>query len=112
VEKITSLHEIEKITATNAVAKKELLTVFIEEASLQIIKLKDFLNDGNLPELINTAHKIKSSLLLIGMDAYKPLAERIEQSDATKKITDDVLELIKIYTRAVEELKTELKALH
>lgn len=111
MKKITSLHELEKITGGDTPALKELLSVFINEGSVQIQKMQNYLSDGNLPELSNTAHKIKSSLLLVGMDVYKPLAEKIERSTEAKTNTADVLKLIKIYTKALEELKTELKTL-
>ena len=113
MKNITSLIEIEKITNGNAATLKELLTVFIQESTYQIEKLQNYLSDGNLKELKNTAHKIKSSLLLIGMDAYKPLAEKIEigaekDNDKTKQ---KVEELIRVYSRALAELKIKLEEL-
>lgn len=113
MKKITSLYEIEKITGSNATTLKELLTVFIKEGSIQIQKLQTYLSDGNLQELKNTAHKIKSSFLLIGLDVYKYLAEEIEREAEKdlKKTKQQVLELIIVYNRALTELKNKLEEL-
>jgi HPt (histidine-containing phosphotransfer) domain-containing protein len=113
VKKLTSLTEIEKITDGNKETLKELLVVFLKEGSSQIQKLQTYLDDGNLQELKNTAHKIKSSFLLIGMDVYKPVAERIEREAEknVKKTKKEVVELITLYKQALEELKTKLEEL-
>jgi HPt (histidine-containing phosphotransfer) domain-containing protein len=113
MKKLTSITEIEKITDGNKETLKELLIVFLKEGSSQIQKLETYLNDGNLQELKNTAHKVKSSFLLIGMDAYKPVAERIEREAEknVKKTKKEVAELIALYTQALEELKINLEGL-
>ena len=113
MKKITSLHEIEKITNGNQATLKELLAVFIKEGTLQVQKLQAYLNDGNLQELKNTAHKIKSSLLLIGLGSYRTMAEEIEQGAEKnlQKTKQQVLELIILYTRALAELKITLEEL-
>jgi HPt (histidine-containing phosphotransfer) domain-containing protein len=120
VKKITSLYEIEKITAGNLSALKELLTVFISESTLQIQNLKNYLSEGNLRELKNSAHKIKSSFMLIGLGEYRALAEKVENTKDpfageagknSEKINAEVNELITVYTKAIEELKVRLKEL-
>ncbi len=114
MKKIISLHHLEKITDGNEAILKELLTVFIKEGSIQIQKLQTYLSDGNLQELKNVAHKIKSSLKLIGLDAYRNLAEEIEK-EAEKdlqKTKQQALELVTVYTHALTELKNKLEELH
>jgi HPt (histidine-containing phosphotransfer) domain-containing protein len=113
VKKITSLREMEKLTAGNVITLQELLTVFIKEGSSQVQKLHGFLTDENLQEIKNTAHKIKSSLSLIGMETYRPIAEEIEQGGEKdlKKTKQQVLELTIVYKQALEELKIKLEEL-
>lgn len=113
MKKLISLTEIEKITAGNTETLKELLSVFITESTLQIQKLQTHLTEGDLRELKNSAHKIKSSFMLIGLEKYRSLAEKIERSEEknSKNLGAEVMELISIYTQAVEELKIKLKEL-
>lgn len=111
MKKVTSLSKIENITGGDKASMQELLSVFMEEASLQVQKLQAYLSNGNLEELKHTAHKVKSSFLLIGLDKYKPLAEKIEEKagENLKKTKEEVTELISIYTQAISELKTNLE---
>jgi HPt (histidine-containing phosphotransfer) domain-containing protein len=111
LKKIISLQEIEKITDGNSETMKELLNVFIKEASSQIQTLQEHLFNANFDGVKNVAHKTKSSFTLIGLNEYRPLAEELEQ-DAGKDIKRTkklVAELIIIYSRAISELKTKLR---
>jgi HPt (histidine-containing phosphotransfer) domain-containing protein len=113
LKKITSLGEIERITGGNPVIIKELLAIFIKEASLQMQKMQEYLADSNFTELKNVAHKMKSSLTLIGMDKYRLIAEELENEagDDPKTTKKQIIELVIVYTRAITELKIKLQEL-
>ncbi|MGZ3862596.1 MAG: Hpt domain-containing protein [Bacteroidia bacterium] len=104
---------LEKITDGNNAALKELLEIFIKEGSAQIQQLELFLSNGELSVVKHTAHKIKSSLTLLGLDKFRPLAEKIEKAahENTGSFKEDVSTLISVYREAQEELKIKLKEL-
>lgn len=108
-----TIRELEKITDGNAAALVELLEIFITESTRQIKELENFLADGDLKPVNNTAHKIKSSLTLLGLDAYRPLAEKIERATEASMpgIKEEVITLISICKKLHEELKIKLKEL-
>jgi len=113
LKKLTSLHEIEKITNGDKQTMKELLEIFMKEASVQIQGLHDCHQNTNWNELKKTAHKVKSSLLLIGMGIYKPIAEDLENSAGAdpEKTKKQVTELTDVYSKAIDELKIKIKEL-
>ncbi|MGZ3864917.1 MAG: Hpt domain-containing protein [Bacteroidia bacterium] len=106
-----TIQELEKITDGNTTALVELLEIFLKESDLQIRQLENFLTDGNIHPVKNTAHKIKSSLSLLGLDAFRPLAEKIERADEsiTPTFREDVVSLIKLCKETHEQLKIKLK---
>jgi HPt (histidine-containing phosphotransfer) domain-containing protein len=108
---LTSLHELEKITAGDKALLKELLTIFIQEASVQIEKMQNSLDTGNIQELKHVAHKVKSSVTLIGMNTYRAIAEKIEMEGEKDpgKTRQEAIGLISAYTRALAELKIKLE---
>lgn len=111
---ITSLHEIEKLTQGDKKILQEFLEIFIREGSLQAEKLQGYLDTHDHVDLRNTAHKLKSSLMIIGLDFYRPLAEDIEMNagkDPTKT-KQQVLELMIVYKRALSELRIRLEEIY
>ena len=113
MKKISSLQEIEKITGGDVNTLKELLIVFIEEALKQIQKLEAYSQTKDIQELKNTAHKMKSSFILIGLNSYNPIVEEIEMigEKDPQKTAKQVAELLLVYTQAIKELKGKLKEL-
>jgi HPt (histidine-containing phosphotransfer) domain-containing protein len=111
---ITSLHEIEKLAQGDKKILQEFLEIFVKEGSLQVQKLQKYLDTRDHIDLRNTTHKLKSSLMIIGLDFYRPLAEDIElngEKDPTKT-KQQVLELMIVYKRALSELKMKLEELY
>ena len=108
-----SFTQIEKITAGDPQVMKQLLEIFVRENTLALAKIEECLAGGNWSELKKTAHKLKSSLALIGLSDARALAEELEQDagtdlQQTKKI---VLEIKTICLTVVEEINKKIKAL-
>ncbi len=108
-----SFTEIEKITAGNAQALKELLKIFVNENTKNVKKLEEYLATENWDELKKTAHKIKSSLALVGMMDYHALAEDLEKTagtnvaDTKKKIA----QVTEACQNAINQTEIKLKQL-
>jgi HPt (histidine-containing phosphotransfer) domain-containing protein len=111
MEKITSLHEIERITNSDPNILKEFITIFINETSLRIEEIEKYLEYDNWNELKKLAHKIKSSLLMVKMTTYVPIAQELEQEAGIdrQKTKTQVRVLITALTQAVAELENDLR---
>ena len=113
MKKITSLEEIERITNSDPNILKEFIKIFISETSLRIVEIREHLNNNNWSELKKLAHKIKSSLLMVKMTPYVPIAQELEQNAGAnpEKAKEQIDILIIALTQAISELENDLKDL-
>lgn len=92
---------------------KELLTIYIRENSLSIQKLQEQRAAENWNELKRAAHKLKSSLALIGLNDARAQAEELEHYAGddpakTKKFIEDLTSTLK---QVIVEMEIKLKEL-
>lgn len=111
MKKFTSIDEILKITDNDKASAKELISAFILQLNEQLDEFKTFTLQYNIQEIINIAHKMKSSLGYFGMADQRLMAVSIEEiagKDFEK--TKQLIEKITADSRfAIEELKETLK---
>ena len=114
MKKITSLREIERITSADKNSMKEFLVLFIYETSLRIEEIKEQVKSNNWDELKKLAHKTKSSLNIVGMNTYLPIAEDLEQKAGMdpEKTKEQAKLLYTVLAQAVSELESNLKKLN
>lgn len=113
MKSIVSFSEIEKITQGDRKAMKDLLQVFIRQNLENINHLKQNFLDADWDALKKTAHKLKSSLALVGLHQHRSMSEELERiagndTAATKKMVD---ELTSATLQAVDEMNARLKTL-
>lgn len=106
-KKIISLRQIENLTNGDPLAIKELLAIYSKEAAKQIRKMEDSFAAGSWDELKSVAHKMKSSLALVGMEAHRAMAEEVELTAGLdlQKTQNQVNELLSAYRQALAELE-------
>jgi HPt (histidine-containing phosphotransfer) domain-containing protein len=108
-----SYTDIDRITQGDPAVTKDLLNVFIRQNLENADKIKEYGSSGQWELLRKAAHKLKSSLALVGLNEHRLMAERLEQSagdDAaeTKRIVDELTSTI---LQVVAELRERVKTL-
>ena len=90
---------------------KDMILSFMENNPLMIKQIKNAAKDKNWEEVGNIAHRIKPSIVFMGMNSIKDVVETIESSGLKGKNTDQIPGLIAqleaTCSQAYEELKHE-----
>jgi signal transduction histidine kinase/DNA-binding response OmpR family regulator len=58
---------------------REIVQIFIEESSTQLVELKQAVTEGNAEQVERTAHRLKGELSYLGMTAASQMAHKLEQ---------------------------------
>ncbi len=90
---------------------RDLITAFISENSRTRQKLDEEYGKKNWHELQRTAHKLKSSLALVGLEEQRAKAEELESMagtdlSKTKELVDELSETLR---QAIHEMEEKLR---
>jgi len=110
---LVSFAEIEKITAGNPQVMKELLGIFVKQNGDNVADIKKLFAEQNWNGLKKTAHKLKSSLALVGLPRHRALAEELEHTAGNEitQTTKLVAELTEATRKVIAEIELKLQAL-
>lgn len=108
-----SFEHINQITLGDPLATKDLLEVFVRQNLRNIEDIKEDLARERWSEMRKVAHKLKSSLALVGMTAHRALAEELEENAGIDpgRTRELVVTLTKATHRALDEIRQKLKTL-
>lgn len=110
---LISYADIDKITQGDPRVTKDLLNVFIRQNLENADRLKELHSTLQWSDLRKAAHKLKSSLALVGLIEHRAMAEKLERSAGddpaeTKQLVD---QLTAVTLQVVAELMKKLKTL-
>ena len=84
---------------------REMIAIFIKHTPETIAKIKQGLEEKDYPSLSAAAHKLKSSIQIVG---DKNLHELVKKIEITSQTTLDESELTSLLTKLLKELDTLL----
>ena len=107
-----NLAKVYEISSNDANFVQEILTLFLKEVPEEIQKIKEGINDKDYKKAYASAHKIKPTLDLLGMDiAYDEVNQIMNwANDEGKK--KDIKEIFKLLKSQVELSSKEIKKNH
>jgi HPt (histidine-containing phosphotransfer) domain-containing protein len=112
--KVTDLSYLKKLSNSDDNFVREMIATFIEETPLAIDNLEKHMANKDWKRVSAIAHKIKPSLMFIGLNDLQEPANFIEENAGEETNLDQLPELIaKVKKRcdeAVKELQEEIKA--
>jgi HPt (histidine-containing phosphotransfer) domain-containing protein len=113
VQEQISFEHIDQITQRDPGATRDLLHVFIRQNLLNIDEIQAQLQKENWSGLQKVAHKIKSSLALVGLTESRALAEELERTAGNDLgRTHELAEAVSAAARAaISEVTLRLKDL-
>lgn len=113
MKEAVSFDYINELTLGDRVLTRDLLTVFITQNEQNIAVIRQSLDTHDWRELQKVAHKIKSSLALVGMTANRVLAEELERTAGEDAVRTRKLaaQIISATTSAIDEIRRKLKKL-
>jgi HPt (histidine-containing phosphotransfer) domain-containing protein len=107
-----SYTDIERITQGDPRVTKDLLNVFIKQNLDNADKIKEYGAAGQWDLLRKVAHKLKSSLALVGLTEHREMAEQLERYAgedpvATQRMVQELsLAILQVIAELTEKLKT------
>jgi PAS domain S-box-containing protein len=114
-EKATNLSYLYEASAGNKKFMSEMINIFLEQTPGFINHLKDTSNEKNWLEFRKTMHKIKPTIIMMGIHELENDIPKIENSVKKEVALDKIPSLIakmeSICARAYKELELELKTL-
>lgn len=113
MKEAVSFDYINDLTLGDPVLTRDLLTVFVTQNEQNVQVIRQRLEAQDWSGLQRVAHKIKSSLALVGMTANRALAEELEKTagqdaEQTRHLAEQI---ISGTHSAIEEIKRKLKKL-
>jgi len=108
---LVSFTEIEKITGGNPQVMKELLGIFVKQNGANVQDIEKLFAAQNWNDLKKMAHKLKSSLALVGLPQHRALAEELEHTAGNEiaQTTKLVKELTEATRKVIAEIELKLK---
>ena len=107
-KKVTNLNYLEKVSDGNKLMINEMISIFNKRTPEVIDKIKYYLKECNWSELKAEVHKLKSSIMIMGMNDYVEIIELIEKYASeeiySKKLPELINELENGIQKAIEEL--------
>lgn len=104
-----NLSKVHEISDNDVDFAKQIAVLFIEEVPIEVKKIKEGLKEKNHKKVYYSAHKIKPTLDLLGMDiAYQDilLIEEWTRAEGKKK---EIKEVVKSLKKCVKNTIKELK---
>lgn len=113
MKETVSFDYIKDLTLGDPVLTRDLLRVFITQNEQNIGMIRQRLDAQDWRELQRVAHKIKSSLALVGMTAHRALAEELEKTAGqdTARTCELAEQIIGATHAAIEEIRRKLQTL-
>lgn len=107
-----SFEYIDQITLRDPQATSDLLKVYVAQNSTNMRELQEALVLQNWPLLRKIAHKLKSSLALLGLSHSRSIAEQLERTggEDLHQTHDLVAEVCRALTNAIEVVEKRLNA--
>lgn len=88
---------------------KEMLTLFIEQTPDMLTRMSKYLELKDWKSLSNVAHKMKPSVMFVGLKEIETDLKKIEDYAAERKNTEDIPAMLNrvtaVCTEAIDELK-------
>ena len=111
-KKVTNLMYLEGVSEGNDTIMKETISIFIKKSPKVIAKIYNYLREHNWKELKSEAHKLKSNIMIMGMNDYLEIIDLIEKNAFEETNIEILSELInkldKGIQQAIEELGKEI----
>jgi HPt (histidine-containing phosphotransfer) domain-containing protein len=99
------LTELNKVADGDQEFMQETLTLLVQEIPDNLQLIKEYVTNNDLGSLKKLVHKMKSSVMLIGMKDLWPVINTIEKSDSLELVMEQVPAFVRICEESVEELK-------
>ena len=115
LEKVTDINYLKEVAGGDTSIMKKAISKFIESTPGTLEKMRQYLNEKDYYQLAKCAHKLKSSVALMGMDEALQMVKFIEVAAKDQKGVEDLPGLVnqtnKIINLSFLELEETLTAL-
>ncbi|RDI11140.1 Hpt domain-containing protein [Flavobacterium sp. AG291] len=106
-----NLSKVYAISDNDVEFAKQIVTLFLEEVPVEVVNVREGLEEKDYDKVYHAAHKIKPTLDLLGMDlAYEDVLviESWSRSRGKRKEIKDTVKSLKDYiSKTVKELKKD-----
>jgi len=109
---IVNLTYLEDMSGGNKEVMKEMINIFISQASEFAEEMKDLNNEKEYFKLGNLAHKAKSSISIMGMETLAKELKKFELEAKEEKNVDKYEEFINHFKQICELSIDELKEIN
>ena len=94
-QKLIDLSYLEQVCSGNKALVAKMIDLFIKQTPLQMQQLREHSTSGDWHKFFNVAHKVKSSLAMMGVKSLESSMEELEEYSKNKvklHVVPDLLE--------------------
>ena len=103
---------LKEVTAGSTDLLSSLVEMFKSQSTVFSAQLQEYLNNNEFTLLAKLAHKIKGSLLTLGITELAARMKTLEQAADNQNIENNIQELINEYKRVSQEAIVELNKIN
>lgn len=98
------LNRLSELLGNNAVLGKELILLFADQTEQDLSALQEAQSASDLSSIGKISHKMKSSLLALGLEEEANSARNLEQACHTQKSLEAILPILIDYTSKIQAI--------
>ena len=109
-QKLIDLSYLEQVCSGNKALVAKMIDLFVQQTPLQMKQMREHSTSGDWHKFFNVAHKVKSSLAMMGVRALESSMENLEEYSKHKIKLDTIPDLLKHVESTCSHIINEIES--